>query len=276
MNKTVERQIMKLYDKVFSQVYNKTRSAKLSKGNRLPILQEIARIESSKSYNEFAKRFSIALSKNGIGYQRGIWRKYYNAAKKSRHVSLSLSYKEFEAKAMSNAVKHNFTMIKTIPRQTVKIMEHKYTSKLIEEVAKGALPRGSFYNQLRMHGHKNAKCIARTETSKLQTSIVETRSRALNSVAYTWLSSNDKRTRPSHKKMNGVIVFWRNVETEKPYLDKMYGNAGEFPNCRCSAQPIVDIDQLTKSTYRVYDYRNKKIITMSKKDLISALQRGYL
>ena len=63
---------------------------------------------------------------------------------------------------------------------------------------------------------------------------------------------------------------------EKPLLDNMRGNAGEFPNCRCSPEPIFDENDLTKSNYKVYDYRNHKIINMSKKELIQALQKGSL
>ena len=178
-------------------------------------------------------------------------------------------------KQLSAAVKHNFTMIKSIPARMMEILEHKYTSTLIEEVAKGKLPRGSFERQLKAHGHKQAKLIARTETAKLQTAIVQNRSQDLGSVMYRWRSSNDKRTRPSHREMNDVIVFWRS-DLEKPLLDEMYGNAGEFPNCRCSPQPILDENDITNSWYKVYDYRQHKIISLGKNELIKAMQNGGL
>lgn len=276
MNKSIERQILDIYSKVFSRVYNKGRMKSLSKGDRSAILKEVARLDSSSSYDKFAKKFAKELAKKGVRYQRGIWRKFYNAAKKLRHVALPLTYSEYEYQIMSDAVKHNFEMIKSIPRRTIEIMEHKYTSSLIEEVAKGKLTRGSFMRELQSHGVKNAKLIARTETAKLQTSIAETRARDLGSVAYFWLSSKDKRTRPSHQMMNGVVVFWRDLLTEKPHLDNMFGNAGEFPNCRCAPQPIVDDDQITEEWYKVYDYRTQKIISMRKNDLIKALQIGHL
>ena len=56
----------------------------------------------------------------------------------------------------------------------------------------------------------------------------------------------------------------------------MTGHAGEFPNCRCSPNPIMDEDDLTKSNYKVYDYRNDTIIILSKKQLIEALEKGGL
>ena len=176
---------------------------------------------------------------------------------------------------MSNAVKNNFDMIKSIPREALKVMEHDYTSTLIEEVAKGKLTRGSFRRELEIHGAKNARLIARTESAKLQTVILETRSTELGSVAYIWKASNDARTRQSHKDMDGVVVFWRPAP-QKPLRDKMRGNAGEFPNCRCSPQPIVDFDDLTKSNYKVYDYRSDTIISMTRAKLVECLMKGSL
>ena len=276
MNKSIERQILEIYSKVFNRVYSKTRLRLLARGERDAILREVASIESSETYDEFAMKFAKELAKKGIRYQRGIWRKFYNAAKKFHNVALPSTYSAYEAQIMSKAVKHNFEMIKSIPRRTVEVMEHKYTSSLIEEVAKGKLTRGSFMRELQSHGVKNARLIARTETAKLQTTIAETRARDLDSSAYFWLSSKDKRTRPSHRMMNGVVVFWRDLLTDKPHLDNMFGNAGEFPNCRCAPQPIVDVDQLTEEWYKVYDYRTQKIISMRKNDLIKALQVGHL
>lgn len=276
MNKSIERQIQQIYIKVFNRIYSKSRLIELSKGNRTSILQIVAKIETSDAYSKFAKEFSKELSKKGLRQQRGIWRKYYEAAKKLHNIALPPTYAQFEYEQMSKAVKHNFEMIKSIPRKTVEIMEHKYASTLIEEVAKGKKTRGSFVRELQSHGHKNAKLIARTETAKLQTAIVENRARDLGSIAYIWLSSNDKRTRQSHKDMNGVVVFWRNIQTEKPHLDNIYGNAGEFPNCRCSPQPIVDEDNLIKESYKVYNYNTEKVITLKKKELIDALQKGTL
>lgn len=276
LSKEIEKKIEKIYNKVFHEVFSTHRAAALAKGERVRILSTVEILESSDAYDKFAKKFAKELAKVGIKHQRGIWKKYYKAAKKLHNVALPSTYEKWEFELMSEAVKHNFTMIKSIPRKMVEIMEHKYTSKLIEEVAKGKLPRGSFMKELAKHGHKNAKLIARTETSKLQSSIIENRAKDIGSKAYIWLASNDKRTRPSHKAMNGVVVFWRDNELEKPHLDNMYGNAGEFPNCRCAPEPIFDRNDLTKSVYKVYNYNTGKIITMNKSQLLYHIEEGYL
>ena len=276
MNKQVEKEILKIYQMVFNKVFTKRNLAKLYKGNRFDILRTAQSLDYSNGYQKFAAKFAKELSKKGLNHQRGIWRKFYEVAKKRHYVALPPTYKEWEYQQFSKAVKHNFTMIKSIPQECIKVLEHKYTSTLIEEVAKGKLNRGSFEKQLKSHGHKNAKLIARTETAKLQTAISENRARDLGSVAYIWLASNDKRTRPSHKAMNGVVVFWRTNELEKPRLDNMYGNAGEFPNCRCDPQIIFDENDLDKNNYKVYNYNSHTIINMTKKELINALEKGEL
>lgn len=274
-NKRLEKKIDALYREVFAKIYNDTRMKELSKGNRSSILRAAGKIENSKVYNEFAEEFSKELAKIGLQNQRGVWRKYFKAAKKLHYVGLPKTFSEYEKQVYAQAIQHNFQMIKSIPQEALKIMEHKYTNKLIKEVAMNKLPRGSFQKMLESHGAKNAKVIARTESAKLLTSITQQRAQAVGSVAYTWRSSNDRRTRPSHKKMQGVIVFWRPDE-QKPLLDKMRGNAGEFPNCRCDTLPIVDVDYLTKPSYKVYDYRNDTIITMTKNQIKESILKGEL
>ena len=277
MKKNIEKDIIKIYNEVFKKVFTKNRINEITKGKikEKDIKNFVVKFEESSQYQKFAKEFSKKLSQKGLNQERGIWRKFFEAAKESHTVALPETYKEFEIKVMKEAIKHNFIMIKTIPLRMLELYQHKYTETLIKEVAKGTISRGSFYKQLKEHGHKNAKVIARTEKSKLQTAILENRATNLGSVAYVWRSSNDIRTRPSHRAMNDVIVFWRDYD-EKPLLDNMRGNAGEFPNCRCTPLPLFDKSTLNKSNYKVYDYRTDKIITMIRYDLINALEKGEL
>ena len=275
MNKSIEKQINDIYNKIYKQVFTKTNTDMLANGSRMNIEQSLNTIASSDKYNEFAQKFALELAKKGLASKRGVWRKYYEAARKSHNIALPATYKDFEFNVLTKAVRHNFNMIKTIPARMLEILNHKYVSTLIEEVAKGTKTRGSFARTLASHGQKQAKLIARTETAKLQTAITKQRAIDVGAITYTWLSSHDKRTRPSHQAMNGVIVFWR-PDAEKPLLDNMRGDAGEFPNCRCDAQPNVDIDDFTNARYKVYNYHTDKVEGMSKIDLINAIQKGEL
>lgn len=272
---SVERDILKIYNKVYADVFTAKATKSFIKRDRDEALRNVAVLLSSKKYERFARKFSKILTKKGLRGKKGVWRKYFEAAKKSHTYVLPKTFTEFETNVMQETTLHNFEMIKSIPTKVMEIMNKKYTENLINEVIKGSLPRGAFAKELASHGYKQAKLIARTEAAKLQSSIMETRATSLGCVAYEWLASNDKRTRKSHKEMNGVIVFYRPA-MQKPLLDGMRGNAGEFPNCRCSMEPIVDVEDLTKSTYKVYDYRIDKIITMTRKKLVEALERGSL
>jgi len=276
MSKQIERQIEAIYKEVFKKVFSTSTIRRFETMNEDKIKNTILRLGETDAYERFAKKFSKELAKKGLSHERGIWRKYFDAAKARRYKVYVKSFSEFQLEQLKKATEHNFKMIKSIPEKVLKVYEQKYILTLREQVLEGSIGRGSFEKELRKQGHKNSKLIARTETAKLQTAIMENRARDLGSVAYIWLSSNDIRTRKSHREMYDVVVFWRNKDNEKPNLDTMWGNAGEFPNCRCSPEPILDEKDLTKSSYKVYDYRNHTIITMSKIKLIEALKKGEL
>ena len=275
MNKQVEREILKIYKAVYKKVFTNSSYKMLSTGSKSTIISRILVLQSSKQYETFCKEFAKRVAKKGLNKEKGLWKLYFEAAKKAGRIAITKPYKEYETEMMKLAIEHNFKMIKSIPTWMSEMVYHKYTDVLIEEVANGSLPRGSFKKSLESHAIKNAKLIARTETAKLQTAIVENRCTNLGSVAYIWKSSNDVRTRPSHKEMNGVVVFWRKDQL-KPMLDGMLGNAGEFPNCRCAPMAIFDEDDLKLNNYKVYDYLHHTIINVTKKQLIEMLKQNSI
>ena len=275
MSKRIELQIERIYREIFKKVFTKERLERAEKGDKSVINKALKQLSTSDLYKEFCEKFAKKLATRGLAKEKGLWRKFYEAAKQKHMFGLASTYTAFQKQVFEKIVKQNFKMIKSIPESMMKVWKQKDVTTLLRQVLEGKVGRGTFEAQLRKHGAKNAKLIARTETAKLQTAISETRSREVGSVAYIWRSSNDRRTRPSHRKMNDVVVFWRPYE-EQPLLDNMRGNAGCFPNCRCHVLPIFDEEDLTKHSYQVYDYRTDKLIKMNKKDLSEALQRGEL
>lgn len=273
MNKQIERQITQVFNEVYKKIFTKERCLQLSKGSRDDVMSAIVKIQDLNSYNKFAEKFAKELAKKGLANKKGVWRKYFEAAKSRNVIGLEPTYTAFEYKMMSKAIEHNFKMIKSIPNEIMEMLNHKYTSTLIEQVAKGTLPRGSFQKELAKHGAKKAGLIARTETAKLQSAIMENRATELGSICYRWRASKDKRTRPSHREMEGVIVLWR-PDGQKPLRDNMRGNAGEFPNCRCDIDPIFSIDEFTNSTYKVYNYNIDRIESMTKTKLIEFIRNS--
>lgn len=271
MNKQTEKMINKIYQEVFKKVFNTQTITQIKKGQTNQVTSNILSLQNSQQYQKFCEKFAKELAKKGLNKERGLWRKYYEAAKAKKIIALPSTYNEFYIQNLKTAVIHNFRLIKSIPDYIMKVYKQKDVEVLIKQVAEGSIGRKSFETQLKSHGSKNARLIARTESAKLQTKIDEDRSTSLGSKCYEWISSKDKRTRPSHRNMNGVIVFWR-PDNQKPLLDNMRGNAGEFPNCRCSPLPILDESDLTKANYKVYDFKTDKIISMSKKQLITMIK----
>lgn len=271
MNKRTEREIDKIFKEIFKKIYKEVDKTDLKKGS---IDNLIYRFKNSKQYEDFCKEFSKKLAQQGLNKERGLWRKYFEAAKMSHIVALPKTFSEFEIKMYRKVVRQNFHMIKSIPEEVAKVWKYEYVDTLIAERLKGTLPRGAFQKKLMKAGAKKAELIARTESAKLETFIVQSNATELGSILYRWSSTKDVRTRPSHKKMNGVYVFWKDKNEEKPLLDEMYGNAGEFPNCRCVCVPIFDLTgKNDKSSYEVYDYKAHKVITMSKKQLEEKIKK---
>ena len=270
----IERMIKQIYNEVYKKIFTQQRIKQAEVGNADAIQNAIVRLQTSKEYDAFCKEFAKKLAQKGLNHQKGLWRKYYDAAVSKGIIGINQSFSDYELKALTETVKKNFEMIKSIPQEMMKLYQHQYMQTLVEQIVEGKRPRGAFEHELRKHGATNAKVIARTEAAKLQTGLTKQRATDIGSVAYIWKSTKDRRTRPSHREMNDVIVFWRDEQTEKPLLDGMNGDAGEFPNCRCDPQPIFDEKDIDKSYYNVYDYVQHKIVNMSKLSVINALENG--
>ena len=90
--------------------------------------------------------------------------------------------------------------------------------------------------------------LARTEVGSTATAISRARSENLGLPCYEWLSSEDVRVRPSHRKMDHVLVLWSDPPAPEmlAHVKSRLGHyhAGMSPNCRCDANVIVDLDQV--------------------------------
>ena len=270
MNKRIEKEINKLFMEVFNKIY---KSAKKKDFKKKDLEDLIYKFNNSEKYNQFCKEFAKKLTQQGLGHERGLWRKYFEAAKAAHVIGLPKTFKDFEIRMYRKVVRENFKMIKSIPDEVMKVYKYDYVNTLIKERLQGSVARGTFEKKLREAGVKKAELVARTESAKLETYIVESNATDLGSIIYKWSSTRDVRTRQSHKDMDGVIVFWQEEQENKPLLDDMYGNAGEFPNCRCNCIPIFDLERTyDKPNYKVYDYKQHKIVNMSKKQLLEKIE----
>lgn len=89
-----------------------------------------------------------------------------------------------------------------------------------------------------------AMLIARTETARSNAAFNQARATAVGSRQYRWHNSGDEAVRHSHKfykgkRLQGMIFSWDSPPTLD---DGMTGHPGTFPNCRCFAEPIFDVE----------------------------------
>lgn len=81
-----------------------------------------------------------------------------------------------------------------------------------------------------------ATLIARTEISKANAAITQARAEYVGATHYIWRTAGDGDVRESHREMDGKVFQFMAPPT---LSDGMTGNPGEFPNCRCFAEPII-------------------------------------
>lgn len=137
---------------------------------------------------------------------------------------------------MRSLLREQVDLIKSIPRREAERV-HELTLKAIENGERSSTIIAEIMRTGEVTANR-ARLIARTETARTASKLVEARARHIGSPGYIWATSNDGIVRPSHKEMNGKFVAWDNP----PTLDGMVGHAGCTPNCRCTPLPVIPDD----------------------------------
>lgn len=116
-------------------------------------------------------------------------------------------------------------------------------AKRVHEIAIGNLYSGARSTDLVKHildtgnvTRARANLIARTETARVSSALTMVRAQHVGGTHYFWRTMHDRRVRPAHRKMEGVMVAWATPPEVEP--GKHY-HAGMFPNCRCYPEPII-------------------------------------
>jgi SPP1 gp7 family putative phage head morphogenesis protein len=82
-----------------------------------------------------------------------------------------------------------------------------------------------------------AMLIARTETARAASNLVQARAQFVGSEGYIWRSSGDTDVRPLHKKLNGKYFKWSEPPVSGERGEKAH--AGCIYNCRCFSEPVL-------------------------------------
>jgi len=126
----------------------------------------------------------------------------------------------------------NVSLIRSIPEEYFKKVE----SIVFTGTTQGSTA-GSMIKQLQELGvstFKRAKLIARDQSSKINSAINQQRQQNLGVEEYVWRTAGDERVRPNHDSKNGKTFRW-----DDPPKDT--GHPGTDIQCRCVAQPIINI-----------------------------------
>jgi hypothetical protein len=85
--------------------------------------------------------------------------------------------------------------------------------------------------------------IARTETARAASVLVQARAESVGSTSYIWRTSLDGAVRAGHKAMEGKVCEWANppaVDEGSEHKSRiMHHHPGEIWNCRCYPEPII-------------------------------------
>lgn len=168
-------------------------------------------------------------------------------------------------------VRENADYIRSIPRNVAQAV----TQHIQEQQIKG-LRSSAIIKDLRPYMHNlrdfEIRRIARTEVAKADTAITRARAEDLHLNWYQWQTSEDARVRPSHRKMDQIVINWNDPPSPEALArEKSVGHyhAGNIYNCRCVALPITSLDELS---YPVRVYVSGQIKRLSRKQF--ALMSG--
>lgn len=169
---------------------------------------------------------------------------------------------------IDDQVLQNANLIKTLPNDVAQ----KVVKNIEEEALKGKRARSIekiISQETDKHSRASARLIARTEVSKTQSALTQTRAQTLDLQWYVWRTALDgKRVRPSHRLMEGVLVNWHDPPSPEQLAGEKnvgYYHAGNIWNCRCYSDPLLDIDDV-KWPHKVY--KNGQIRMMSKREFM--------
>ena len=235
---------------------------------------------SSREYQQFAESVAMKMVTHLFVDQGKTWKQAaaLNGKGGIFYTLLQREIKEFTGKILQEQIQRNAEIIKTLPLDiasdiTQYVSRESLKGRRAFEIAKEI--KQMFPKQTKAR----AELIARTEVSKTQSRLTEIRCRRFNINWYVWRAvgggQGDGRTRDSHKKMNGVFINWNEPPAPEnlfPQYSKKTGrrykntvgnyHAGCCPNCRCYAEPVIDLSQYT---FPIKIYYNGKIKMVSRK-----------
>lgn len=258
--KSIEAQFGKRLGQVFARLMNRI------KGGKIPVEQAIREFGFSKGAEKYLE---TAIAKMVNGQRLGSAFSWRELAKRKKVLSRQIhNYLKNEMKAsvgrrVSELVSENAFYIKTLPGEWA-----DFATELAFEMTMQGKSSDEIEEELRSivpeRINRNLKTIARTESAKANAAIAQARAEDMGISCYIWHTCQDERVRPSHAKMEGVVCFWNDPPSPE---GRGFYHPGNTYNCRCYAEPILDVTDLPTS-FRAW--RNDGVRKFTRKKMIRA------
>ena len=231
------------------------------------IMRRIKRtVNNTFDYNELiAKLYELAASKNfrtlcrqaarqtttflAVGQQR-TWREAASLSSQGRRIFQALQ-KEIKTTQIGDTIKRiieeNAQLIQTVPEKIATefsrmAAENQYAGKRPDQLLEIFKEKAPHLTDV------EARRIARTETGKAATALVQARAEKLGLPLYIWHTAKDQRVRDSHRKMEGVICSWNDPPNPEALSGEKRSYGNYHPscifNCRCFAEVIVSLNKI--------------------------------
>lgn len=138
-------------------------------------------------------------------------------------------------RVMQELMAEQVELITSIPIKAAERVHHltieaMTTGTRASEIAKEILRSGEV-------AESRAMTIARTETSRTVSNMVQARSQYIGSDGYFWRTSEDSDVRKLHKELNGKFFRWDDPPIAGENGERAH--PGCIYNCRCFADPVI-------------------------------------
>ena len=182
--------------------------------------------------------------------QQQTWRQAASASGQGRRIFQALQ-KEIKTTQIGDTIKRiideNAQLIRTVPEKMATEFsrmsaENQYAGKRPDQLLQIFKEKAPHLTDV------EARRIARTETGKAATALIEARAEKLGLGLYIWRTAKDQRVRDSHLYMDGVICAWNDPPNPEKLSgqSRSYGNyhpSGIF-NCRCYPEVVVNPNKI--------------------------------
>lgn len=156
--------------------------------------------------------------------------KFVNA--KYKRAGFEIGMDNFTRQILKAQIEQQITLIKSIPRHIMESCQSIFLNNLAsldaQAIEKSLVTLGGI-------SARRARTIARDQTHKALTNIIQTKAQAFGAEYYIWTTSNDERVSKGyggHRQLNGRIYRY---DTPTAVIDSYgtKGNVGQRVNCRC-------------------------------------------